>query len=44
MSAWGLARVLSELSRREVESQADLTWPSEERPLRERVLAEVPHA
>jgi len=44
MSAWGLARVLSELSRREVESQADLTWPSEERPLRERVLAEVAHA
>jgi hypothetical protein len=26
MSAWGLARVLSELSRREVEAQADLEW------------------
>ena len=43
VSAWGLARLLAELSRREVEAQADLEWlPAVE--MRERAVGEMSHA
>jgi glycosyltransferase involved in cell wall biosynthesis len=41
MSAWGLARVLSELSRREVEARADLSWQVEEHPDHERAVGDL---
>ncbi|MEI6778596.1 MAG: glycosyltransferase family 2 protein, partial [Chloroflexales bacterium] len=43
VSAWGLARLLAELSRREAEAQADMEWlPTVE--MRERAVGEMSHA